>query len=47
VPGDLMVLRPGQHGVAGKLGAVVRDDRARLAAPIDQRRQFARPPAAS
>ena len=44
VPGDLVVLRPGQHGVAGELGAVVRDDHARLAAPIDQRRQFARHP---
>ena len=44
VPVDLVVLRPGQHGIAGELGAVVGDDHARLAAPIDQRRQFARHP---
>jgi hypothetical protein len=44
VPGDLVVLRPAQHGVAGELGAVVRDDHARLAATIDQHRQLARHP---
>ena len=42
MPSDLVVLRPGQHDVAGELGAVVRDDHARLAATINQRRQFAR-----
>lgn len=41
VPVDLVLLRPGQHGIAGELGAVVGDDHARLAALIDQRRQFA------
>ena len=44
VPVDLVLLRPGQHGVAGELGAVVGDDHAWLAALIDQRRQFARHP---
>jgi hypothetical protein len=44
VPGDLVVFKPGQHGVAGELGVVVRDDHARLAAAGDQRRQFARHP---
>ena len=44
VPGNPVVLRPGQHGVAGELGAVVRDDHAGLAATIDQCRQFSRHP---
>jgi hypothetical protein len=30
--GDLVVLRPSQHVVAGELGAAVRDDHGRLAA---------------
>src|SRR3954462_14114541 len=37
MPVDLVLLRPGQHGIAGELGAVVGDDHARLAALIDQR----------
>jgi hypothetical protein len=42
----LWALREGalsQHRIAGELGAVVRDDHAKLAAAIDQRRQFALP----
>ena len=42
MPDDLVVPREGEHGVRGELGPVVRDDHAGLAAPLDQRRQFAR-----
>ena len=42
MPDDPVVLRPGEHGVRGELGPIVRDDHAGLAAPFDQRRQFAR-----
>ena len=44
VPVDAVSFAPGQHGVRGELGAVVGDDHARLAAPLDERRQFARHP---
>jgi hypothetical protein len=42
MPDDPVVLRPGEHGVRGELGPIVRDDHAGLAAPFDQRRQFPR-----
>src|SRR6478752_2045793 len=42
VPVDAGLLAPGQHGIAGELGAVVGDDRTRLAAPLDDRGQFPR-----
>ena len=32
VPSDVVLLRPGQHGVRRELGAIVRDDHSRLAA---------------
>jgi hypothetical protein len=40
VPVDGVVLAPSQHGVAGELGAVVGDDRARPATSCDDRRQL-------
>src|ERR1700729_447277 len=36
MPDDRVVLRPGEHGVRGELGPIVRDDHAGLAAPFDQ-----------
>ena len=42
MPDDRVVVRPGQHCVRGELGPIVRDDRAGLAAPLYQRRQFPR-----
>src|ERR1700729_4360447 len=42
VPDDPVVLRPGEHGVRGELGPIVRDDHAGLAAALDQNSQFAR-----
>jgi hypothetical protein len=42
VPGNLVLLRPGEHGVRCKLSPVVRDDHPRLAVPFDQRGPFAR-----
>ena len=42
MPDDPVVVRPGEHGVRGELGSVVRDDHAWLAAAFDQRRQLAR-----
>src|SRR6202034_1179789 len=42
MPDDPVVLRPGEHGVRGELGPVVRDDHAGLAAALDQNSQFAR-----
>ena len=42
MPDDPVVLRPGEHGVRSELGPVVRNDHAGLAAPLDQRGQFAR-----
>lgn len=41
VPGDPALLRPGEHGVRGELGTVIRDDHARLAPSLDQCRQLA------
>ena len=41
-PVDRVVLAPGEHGVAGELGAVVADDHIRLAAPFNDRRQLPR-----
>src|ERR1700689_5281143 len=43
MPDDPVVVRPGEHGVRGELGSVVRDDHAWLAAAFDQRRHLARP----
>ena len=40
VPGDAMLGTPGKDGVRRQLGAVVRHDHARLAAPFDQSGQF-------
>src|SRR5712675_2440895 len=31
VPGNAILLRPGEHGVRGEFGAIVRDDQPRLA----------------
>ena len=42
MPDDPVVLRPGEHGVRGELGPIVRDDHAGRAAPFDQRRQVPR-----
>jgi hypothetical protein len=42
MPDDPVVLRPGEHGVRGELGPIVRDDHAGLAAALDQNSQFAR-----
>ena len=42
VPGNLVLLRPGEHGVRCKLSLVVRDDHPRLAVPFDRRGPFAR-----
>src|SRR5258707_895295 len=44
VPGNLVLLRPGEHGVRCKLSLVVRDDHPRLAVPFDQRGPFAAAP---
>jgi hypothetical protein len=41
VPVDAVVFAPGEHGVAGVFRAVVGDDHARLAMPLDDRRQLA------
>ena len=41
-PDDPVVLRPGEHGVRGELGSIVRDDHAGSAPPLDQRCHFAR-----
>ena len=46
MPDDLVLLRPGKHGVRRELGSVVRDDHAGRASPRDQRRQLARHAAA-
>src|ERR1700704_5612765 len=45
VPGNAVLLCPGEHGVRRELGAIVRDDHPGLAALVDQRREFARHPA--
>ena len=42
VPVHVHILAPGEHGVAGELGAVVADNHAWFATPIDDRCQFAR-----
>src|SRR5436305_5860112 len=42
MPDNPVVLRPGEHGVRGELGPIVRDDHAGLAAALDQNSQFAR-----
>ncbi|MCP1758630.1 hypothetical protein J2R87_009760 [Bradyrhizobium elkanii] len=44
VPVDASLLAPGQHRIAGELGAVVGDNRARFTAPRDDRRQLPRHP---
>src|SRR6204780_4393984 len=36
MPDEPVVLRPGEHGVRGELGPIVRDDHAWPAAPFDQ-----------
>ena len=41
MPHDPIVLRPGEHGVRGEFGPIVRDDHVGLAAPLDQDSQFA------
>ena len=41
MPFDAMISCPGQDRVRGELGAVVRDDHRRLAAPTDEHRQLA------
>ena len=41
VPVDDRVLAPGQHGVAGELGAMVGHDHSWLPTSFDDRRQFA------
>ena len=41
VPVDDCVLAPGEHGIAGELGAMVGHDHSWLAASLDDRRQFA------
>jgi hypothetical protein len=40
MPDDRVVVRPGQHGVRGKFGAVVGDDYAGFAAALDQDSQL-------
>src|SRR5271156_5242246 len=35
MPDDPVVLRPGEHGVRGELGPIVRDDHTGLAAPLE------------
>ena len=42
VPVDLVVLAPGEHGVAGKLSSIVTDNHARFATLFDHRRQLTR-----
>ncbi len=41
VPVDFVVAAPGQHGVASVFGAVIADDHARLAMPLDECGQLA------
>lgn len=42
MPLDLVVVRPLQDGLAGELGAIVRDDASRFAVGPDQRIEFSR-----
>ncbi len=46
VPGDAAFVGPAQHGIGGQFGAVVRDDRHRLATPRDEVVELTRDPEA-
>lgn len=41
MPVDDCILAPGEHGIAGELGAMVGHDHSWLAASLDDRRQLA------